>query len=349
MHEDLKAWLDKVWTDKEKIIAKSPTGHSGRGIHLGNKNLAIWEVYDIYKSSDDSSSEMPSFQRATVCTFIENLDEVEKNCHPQTEIQFGDDFVNLNRGELIGIISKPLETKTQRREKITLNLELISGEEGDCFVHFRKRKAAATDRIYLNVRSACLGEAFQHIYSLIHNEPSLTNAKVASPGLVRADSIVIYLGNRKGIEPVIAKIRTYYMENQTHFGAATPKLTSPVKGMPGVALGMEPPSITVLRSGGQYYAAPVAQSFGFYRASLIFMALDRTRFNVSGQQDKDRAAAFKRRAAKYFLAAGIDPDRPSEQGTPKNLKPLDELGRWIEGDLDDDGYYKAGTKVHAKK
>ena len=93
-----------------------------------------------------------------------------------------------------------------------------------------------------------------------------------------------------------------------------------------------------------------AQSFGFYRASLIFMALDRTRFKVPGQTDNDRADAFKRRAAKYFLAAGIDPDRPSEQSAPKNLKKLAELEYRIEGDLDDKGdFYKPGAKVHVKK
>ena len=109
-----------------------------------------------------------------------------------------------------------------------------------------------------------------------------------------------------------------------------------------VALGMEPPGLAVIRSGGEYYAEEMGQSFGFYRAMLIFMALDRTHFTRAGQTDQQRCAAFKNRAAKYlFTQAGIDPDRPAEQSEPKDLKPIEELDRTIQGDPDDVG----GVKV----
>ena len=111
--------------------------------------------------------------------------------------------------------------------------------------------------------------------------------------------------------------------------------------MPGVALGMEPPGLAVIRSGGEYYAEEMGQSFGFYRAMLIFMALDRTHFTRAGQTDQQRCAAFKNRAAKYFPQAGIDPDRPAEQSEPKDLNPIEELDRTIQGDPDDVG----GVKV----
>jgi HopA1 effector protein family len=349
MHKDLEDWLNKVWIDKDEIMAKSPTGHSGRGIHLGDKNPAIWAVYKIYSSSGDTSSAIPSFDEATVDAFIDDLDRLEKESNSEAVIQIGDDFVLLKRGELAMIKSKPFQKTTLKEQRVvTLDVKQI----GNCFVHFVKKDSGATDRIYLNVHPVHLGRAFRRIYLLIQTEPFLASAKVTGPvGEVRADSIVIYLNDGQGIEPVVTKIRTYYVKNVNHFGAATPKLTAPVKGMPGVALGMQPPDITVLRSGGSYYTAPVeAQSFGFYRASLIFMALDRTRFKVSGQTDNDRADAFKRRAAKYFLAAGIDPDRPSEQSAPKNLKKLAELEYRIEGDLDDKGdFYRPGAKVHVKK
>jgi hypothetical protein len=49
------------------------------------------------------------------------------------------------------------------------------------------------------------------------------------------------------------------------------------------------------------------------------MALDRTYWTRPGQNDSERCDAFKRRAVKYFRAAGIDPDNPSVQTNPDNL------------------------------
>jgi hypothetical protein len=82
---------------------------------------------------------------------------------------------------------------------------------------------------------------------------------------------------------------------------------------------MEPPSYAVIRQGGNYYKLRASMSFGWWRSALIFMALDRTYWTREGQSDSQRCAAFKRRAAKYFRAAGIDPDNPSVQTNPDNL------------------------------
>src|SRR4051794_14013803 len=84
----------------------------------------------------------------------------------------------------------------------------------------------------------------------------------------------------------------------------------------GVSTADEPPSRQIVRSGGNYYSRRAEQSFGFYRSSFIFMALDRTSFEQAQQSDAERCKAFKRRAAKYFAAAGIDPDRPAPQSPP---------------------------------
>jgi len=346
MHQDLEAWLDKVWTERDRIIAESPTGHSGRGVHLGDKNPAIWNVYRIYNSLEDGGGAIGSSDRASVADFIDELDKLEKHTGIDPVVQIGSDAADLTRGSLVMIKSNPITCETRDGKKIDLSLQRI----GTCFVHFSKG-GPATHRIYLNILPAYLGGAFRRIYTLINDERTLSSAKVTGPlARVRADSIVIYLTGRDGIKPVTEKIQTYHAKNKSQFGAAVPRLTTPVKGMQGVSIGMEPPSITVVRSGGSYYAAESAQSFGFYRASLIFMALDRTRFTAPGQGDTDRARAFKRRAAKYFRAAGIDPDRPSEQDVPPDLKPLIELEYWIEGELEQDGdYYKPGAKVHVKK
>ena len=331
MHKDLEAWLDQVWKEKDRLIARSPTGHSGRGVHLGDGNPAIWEVYGMYNDAGGATSNDIS----AVPPFIDELDNLEKAVGVAALLQVGNDFVDLNRGQLSNIKTTPFKTHTRKtNRKVTVDQAVVGG----AFVHFAKGNADATKhRVYVNVKRDHLGTAFRNIATAIWPEACLNSTKVGGPlGAARADSVVIYLSDGPR-DSVLAKVRAYYDKNKGYFGADTPKLTVPVDGMPGVALGMEPPGLAVIRSGGQYYAQRMPQSFGFYRAMLIFMALDRTPFTVQGQSDPQRCAAFKRRAEKYFVHAGIDPDRPAEQSAPKALKPISELDRRILDSPDDVG------------
>jgi hypothetical protein len=346
MHRDLEAWLDQVWAARGRIIELSPTGHSGRGIHLGDANPAIWEVYKIYNASDAGGE--ASADVSQVAGFIDELDNLEKNVRRGAVLQIGKEIVRLGRGQLASIKVSPLAAVTSGGKSVVIRVETV----GDSFVHFRKapHDIETKHRIYLNVNRANLGCAFRTLATDIWDERSLTSAKVSGPlGASRADSVVIYLSDDGSQENVLRRIRAYYERNRSHFGRATPKLTAPVEGMPGVALAMEPPSLTLVRSGGQYYGEPVAQSFGFYRASLIFMALDRTHFTWPNQQEEDRCRSFKRRAAKYFQHAGIDPDRPAEQKEPRYYRPIRELDREIEGEREgEDGAYLPGARVHIR-
>lgn len=331
MHKDLDAWLDQVWKEKDRLIALSPTGHSGRGAHLGDDNRAIWEVYGMYKDAGGATSN----DMSAVSPFIDELDNLEKAVGAAAILQVGNDFVDLNRGQLSNIKTTPFQTHTRKQNrKVTVDQAVVGG----AFVHFAKGSTDATKhRVYVNVKRDHLGTAFRNIATAIWPEACLNSTKVGGPlGAARADSVVIYLSDGPR-DAVLAKVRTYYDKNKGHFGHDTPKLTVPVEGMPGVALGMEPPGLAVIRSGGQYYAQKMSQSFGFYRAMLIFMALDRTQFTVQGQTDPQRCAAFKRRAEKYFVHAGIDPDRPAEQSAPKALKPISELDRRILDSPDEPG------------
>ena len=331
MHKDLEAWLNQVWTEKDRIIGLSPAGHSGRGVHLGNDNPAIWEVYGMYNDAGGASSN----DMSAVPPFIDELDNLEKAVGVAALLQVGNDFVDLNRGQLSNIKTTPFKTQTRRgQKKVTVDQAVVGG----AFVHFAKGNADATKhRVYVNVKRDHLGPAFRSIATAIWPESCLNSTKVGGPlGAARADSVVIYLSDGQK-DSVLAKLRAYYDKNKGHFGADTPKLTVPVEGMPGVALGMEPPGLAVIRSGGQYYAEKMPQSFGFYRAMLIFMALDRTHFTRPGQTDLQRCDAFKRRTEKYFVHAGIDPDRPAEQSAPKALKPISELDRTIQASGDEDG------------
>lgn len=346
MHRDLEAWLDQVWAARTRIMEKSPTGHTGRGIHLGDGNPAIWEVYHMYNASDAGAES--SADVSQVAGFIDELDALEKNVQRGATVQLGNDFVSLARGQLANVKVSPVSATTTRGKKpVMIGLDMV----GHSFVHFRKAShdVETKHRIYLNVTRAHLGSAFKTIATDIWSDGSLTTAKVSGPlGATRADSIVIYLSVDANRGDVLKKIRAYYDRHASHFGRATPKLTVPVDGMPGVALAMEPPSLTLIRSGGGYYGERVGQSFGFYRASLIFMALDRTHFTWPNQQEADRCESFKRRAVKYFLHAGIDPDRPAEQTTPKRYRPIEDLDREIEGEKNKRGDYLPGARVHIK-
>ena len=331
MHKDLDAWLDEVWKEKDRLMALSPTGHSGRGVHLGEKNDAIWEVYGMYNDAGGATSN----DMAAVPPFIDELDNLEKAVGVAATLQVKNDLVLLNRGQLANIKTTPFKTQTRKeRKNVTVDQAVVGG----AFVHFIKGSSDATKhRVYVNVKRDHLGAAFRNIATAIWPEASLNSTKVGGPlGAARADSVVIYLSDGPR-DSVLAKLRAYYDKNKGHFGADTPKLTVPVEGMPGVALGMEPPGLAVIRSGGQYYEQKMDQSFGFYRAMLIFMALDRTHFVVQGQTDPQRCAAFKRRTEKYFVHAGIDPDRPAEQSQPKALKPISELDRTIQDSPDEPG------------
>lgn len=347
MHRDLEQWITQVWKDRKRIIGASPTGHSGRGIHLGEKNPAIWEVYDMYNGMPEADNGSSGTSGTSVTAFIDQLDTLEKKIASGAIVQVGGDFVDLTRGEISNIKATPLKKLSRKGNSITLNTTTI----GNAFVHYAASHDQVTKhRIYINVKVPNLGEVFRELMSAIWSERCLSSGKVTGPlGKPRADSIVIYLSDGPGRDTVIEKIRNYYDLNKGKFQAATPKLTVPVKDMPGVATAMEPPSLALVSSGGEFYGEATPQSFGFFRSQLIFMALDRTKWDISDTPDPERFEAFKRRTEKYFRQAGIDPDRPAEQADPKAVKPISSIVITIEGELDGDGMYKPGTKVHKAK
>ncbi len=98
--------------------------------------------------------------------------------------------------------------------------------------------------------------------------------------------------------------------------------------MRGVGTAMEPPDFTLVSTGGSFYRRNRGQSFGAYRAELIFIALERTRLKVNGQSEQQRRTAFKNRVEKYFRRAGINPDRPAEQEEPEQLPSIETIEKW---------------------
>ena len=111
MHKDLEAWLDQVWKEKDKIIGLSPAGHSGRGVHIKD-NPAIWEVYGMYNDAGGATSD----DMSAVPPFIDELDNLEKAVGVAALLQVGDDFVDLNRGQLSNIKITPFTTRNTEEE-----------------------------------------------------------------------------------------------------------------------------------------------------------------------------------------------------------------------------------------
>jgi hypothetical protein len=189
MHKDLEAWLDQVWKEKDKIIGLSPAGHSGRGVHIKD-NPAIWEVYGMYNDAGGATSD----DMSAVPPFIDELDNLEKAVGVAALLQVGDDFVDLNRGQLSNIKTTPFTTRTRRKNNpVTVDQARVGG----AFVHFAKGSADATKhRVYVNVKRDHLGPAFRSIATAIWPESCLNSAKVGGPlGAARADSVVIYLSD----------------------------------------------------------------------------------------------------------------------------------------------------------
>jgi len=347
MHKDLEDWITQVWKDKQRIFSLSPAGHSGRGIYLFRKNPAVMAIYKMYNSMEQEENSVQAVEGTTVESFIDELDSLEKTAGLEPTVQHSSDFYKLNKGELAGIKSKPVTKKDKSgQHEMPISKQVI----GHAFVHFSISRAKATvHRIYINVKTAHAGEVFRSLVTDLAKDPHMASAKVAGPLCrKRSDTIVMYLNDTPGREQVIETIRKYYDKNKNKFEYSTPKLTTPVKDMPGVATAMEPPHLSLVSSGGKYYGQKASQSFGTYRAQLIFMALDRTKSSRPDQSDDDRFDAFKHRVGKYFQQAGIDPDRPAEQSEPKAYLPLSTLEVEIEEIRKPSKQDVGKVKVHIK-
>lgn len=327
MHRELEEWLDEVWRKKAEIIGASLAmgAVKGRGATLGEGNDAIWMVYGIYTGADAGAA-VPSDLAAHVSRCVRFLTALEADIGTAPEIQHGNSFYYPPAGTLQEALRLGKVTVHDHKRKTDITVTNVMVRRA--FLHFRKSKDPCAHRIYIHTKPEHRGEVMWTALSAfkIWEVEGLSNAKVAGPDdSGRTDSILFYLKTPKARDEALDRLRPYNQRARHHFLGSLPKLTEPAKDMVGVGTADEPPSLQVVKSGDSYYGKAVAQSFGFYRASLIFMALDRTKFARPGQGDAERCAAFKRRAAKYLQAGGIDPDRPALQGKPAAMLSWDAL------------------------
>jgi hypothetical protein len=327
VHRELEEWLDEVWRKRDEIIRASLAGGvvKGRGAVLGEKNEGIWAVYDIYTGAD-SGGGVGTDVAAQVSRCERFLTLLEADIRTAPEIQHGNAFLHAPRGTMqealrLGSV-EVTDLKSKKPIKVTRRMV------GKAFLHFRKSQIPCAHRIYVHTKPEHRGEVMWTALSVfkVWAVDGLSNAKVAGPDDDgRADSILFYLKDGKSRDEVLTRLKPYARTCRHHFDAKLPRLTEPVPGMTGFGTADEPPSLHIVKSGEGFYARREAQSFGFYRASLIFMALDRTKLARPGQSDADRCAAFKRRAEKYLRAGGVDPDRPALQGVPQAMLGWDAL------------------------
>jgi type III HopA1-like effector protein len=309
---DLLKWLEDVWSRRAELLAENqePPNENqkstrsriiyikGRGASAGmEENEGVGRVYDMYNARDASgvassdSSHLDAMQR--------ELTLLESAIQTPPEVQ-GKKFDYKTRGWMAGAKTKELSDK---------------------FFHYRKVQGAeSVYRIYINAVPSARGKVFNGILNAcgMWKVNGLHNAKLSSPDDGgRRDSIVIYLATSKAAEDALACMLDYHKQNPGEFNGALPKLVEPTTvgsyKMHGVGTAMEPPGIRLVSTGGEFYRRDVGQSFGAYRAELIFMALERTRLKVKDQTEQQRKAAFMSRVEKYFRRAGIDPDRPALQ------------------------------------
>jgi hypothetical protein len=267
---------------------------------------------------------------AAIIDFISKLNELDglPAVPASPEIQHSRSWWYPPKGTIGRTLTESAVTFECRRAKknVTISWQHVSR----AFIHFRKSRTHASKRTYLNVKAEHRGTAFLHMLPEVWTVPGLSNAKVAGPDdRGRNDAILFYTTDGEAREQVLARIRPFVTQYAFMFGQA-PSMTAPVPDLIGVGVADEPPHENITRVGGQWYVEEKSQSFGSYRARLIFMALDRTKFERPGQSDKDRCNAFKRRVEKYFRAAGIDPDQSHLQGQRIDMLPMEELRALLE-------------------
>ncbi len=305
MHQDLIDVLDEVWARRVEIMAEAGDIYLGDIAADPDENDAIWMIYAIYTAAEDRVAKIP---HSTWLPFVESLARLQALTGATAELQsYRKDIDNLDQvhrdAQRAYKTWKRIRTKNQ-----VASIDLAKEAAGD-FVHYRKTSAiACRERIYINAALVHRGEVFKEIVSRIWNVVGFLNAKVDGPlgPQDRRDTIVIYLFDQAAVDEVVLIITDYQRTKAHHFRDAVPVMTAAVPGLVGVSRGMEPPGIFLVQQGANFVGLRYNQSFGFYRASLIFRALrDAGTANEQG---------FLRKIREYFAAGGVDIDNPGLQG-----------------------------------
>lgn len=309
MHPELTQLLHDVWRAKTNILLKV-----GRNYNNPDENDAIWHIYDLYTGIQEQQLDVPP---SVYLPFLQQLAALENKIQLAPERQYSnDDWIQFNIGQMNSIFIGAEAANNSPRP--WTQQQATAFEEGEktavAFLHYRKKaQAVTTERIYLNIKRERRATVFDRIIGDLYTGPNentgISNAKLAGPiDRGRADTVVIYLDSSAAVQKALARIK-YWQVNMgysCHFNASVPKLTTPEANLVGVATAQEPPSIYIRKEGGDFKTYQLNQSYGFYRASLIFEALY--------QSHNKTEQAFATSVQEHFRKGGIDPDKPALQG-----------------------------------
>lgn len=325
MHSDLEKWLNEVWQKRNEIF-KGFT-QTGRAIHQQpiENHKGVGRIYSMYTKGETAGAGTASGDSAGLPAFLLDVAKFVERRQAICEIQSrglwpvsAEGLINLANGKSLTWSWEPRDAD-DAGEFVISPESVVYG-----FIHVRHKinyaRKGIDQRIYLNLAADGRGAHFTAIVDAVYDHDGFRSSKVSCPGSPpRNDTALLYMAGEPAVKFAIDRLREFQKTVPGAFLPGLPRLTNPVPGLIGVGRGMEPPPYAVIRQSGEYYKLRSSMSFGWWRSALIFMALDRTYWSREGQSDSQRCAAFKRRAAKYFRAAGIDPDNPSVQTNPDTL------------------------------
>ncbi|GAB4543300.1 MAG: hypothetical protein Tsb0019_42270 [Roseibium sp.] len=331
LHRDLKIVVDWAWLRRADLMRMAQaTGRPKGQTHLSQDNRAVKEVYGYIcgatAGKQVSVKTMTDFSSTLYRKLHNRLDgRIRYLCqaHDVDEMRDLSDFPEPR--EWVG-----------------------------AFIHVQKLPMApCRERVYINLKEKTRANAFSAILKKVWHLPGVSSAKVAAPGAVKTDTVLVYCDSRETRQEVIKIVTKYQKKNLRYFGSELPKLVASVGT--GVGHGAEPPKMHPERPNSQRFEAgrTRGQSFNLYRAVLVFTALERTQFpeemsqdfsraginlsayqkanprhgmhlDIAGQQKKQVNAVremgqkmeFERRVEEIFRLAGLDAEHPETQGQP---------------------------------
>lgn len=250
---------------KVQHLAKGAThmhlgGLTGRAEITNQGVKLIYNQYNAVRKKRKYSVDIEKVTDKFFADLTGKLDLSKMRIRPEIGLQLGSEDVNVNTLDEI-----------QKRE----DYRDLKG----CFIHFIKMNIHVSDRVYINLRQSMRGEAFAKILKRIWDIDGIQSAKVSMPGFDAADSAVVYCRDHKTKDEVLEVLRRYQKRHSLHFGHSVPKMVQQYPDLRGVGFGMEPPRMIPKRSAsGRFTGSKGAMSFGYYRAQLLYIALEQTEF-----------------------------------------------------------------------
>lgn len=295
LHRNLQTVVDWTWQNRAELmrIAVESTHRPKGRTHLSQHNRAIGKIYG-YISSENPANPEDRVSRSTMDSFRRVL---------SNELQ----------SKLPGVTSKIQSHEWKEMKSVS---DFPNWDEWiGSFIHYRtSQRVQCKERVYINLKEKTRASAFATILKKIWDIPGLYAAKVAAPGARKCDTVVIYCDSSESRKAVIEEVKKHQRRRQSHFASELPRLVAP-DGF-GIGHGAEPPTVHPQRVNSQSFElvrAKEGQSFGLYRAELIFIALERTQFPENMNHDCRRAGMDLRRFQNANRRHGMQLDIEGEQ------------------------------------